>query len=401
MAPGGYPAARLVAPRIEAHFSGHRRAEYVGSGGALATAPDAQVIESVIDAAFWASLRREENYLPRISLAYLAPDQTRHPLCFERPLPLSPAALARVAPAVERQGIHLGVWHFDGDLRVWGTTRVIPDFCFVLEVAAPGLLVVKHRQGEQAGKFVNVAVLEGDEIKVVDERASSLPDCPPLLASMLGFESPASWVNSVNALVQLAVSMRAHGRGGLLLVVPSASDAWRESIVRPIPYALDPPGAELGVLMARSNDERPVLSPDEVGHPFRRQSDLVPGHRVQAWRDAVDGTVSAIAGLKAVDGATVMTAGYELLAFGAKIVRRKGHTQVERVMVTEPVVGDVPSVVEPPALGGTRHLSAAQFVQDQPDSIALVASQDGRFTVFAWSPCDGMVHAHRVETLLL
>jgi len=30
-----------------------------------------------------------------------------------------------------------------------------------------------------------------------------------------------------------------------------------------------------------------------------------------------------------------------------------------------------------------------------------VASQDGRFTLFGWSPCDGMVHARRVESLLL
>ena len=30
-----------------------------------------------------------------------------------------------------------------------------------------------------------------------------------------------------------------------------------------------------------------------------------------------------------------------------------------------------------------------------------LASQDGRFTIFAWSPCDDTVHAHRVETLLL
>jgi len=48
-----------------------------------------------------------------------------------------------------------------------------------------------------------------------------------------------------------------------------------------------------------------------------------------------------------------------------------------------------------------RHLSAAQFVHDQHDAVALVASQDGKFTVFAWSPCEGMVHAHRVDTLLL
>jgi hypothetical protein len=42
-------------------------------------------------------------------------------------------------------------------------------------------------------------------------------------------------------------------------------------------------------------------------------------------------------------------------------------------------------VINASQLGGTRHLSAAQFVLDQRRSIALVASQDRRFTVFAWS----------------
>ena len=98
---------------------------------------------------------------------------------------------------------------------------------------------------------------------------------------------------------------------------------------------------------------------------------------------------------------TLINDRYELLAFGAKIGRREGGAQVEHVVVTEPVVGDVAAVVNPVQLGGTRHLSAAQFVQDQKGALALVASQDGRFTVFAWSPCEEMVHAHRVETLLI
>ena len=57
--------------------------------------------------------------------------------------------------------------------------------------------------------------------------------------------------------------------------------------------------------------------------------------------------------------------------------------------VTEPIEGSRarPSL-HPSQLGGTRHLSAAQFVHDQRDAVALVASQDGRFTVFAWSPCE-------------
>ncbi len=58
-------------------------------------------------------------------------------------------------------------------------------------------------------------------------------------------------------------------------------------------------------------------------------------------------------------------------------------------------------MVDAAELGGTRHLSAAQFVHDQREAFALVASQDGAFTIFFWPPDDRRVHAYRVETLLL
>jgi hypothetical protein len=173
--------------------------------------------------------------------------------------------------------------------------------------------------------------------------------------------------------------MRRHARGGLLIVVPAGTEVWQDSIVRPIPYGIVPAFDELSQL----NRE-----PAEV-------------KRTRVWQETVHRAVEAIAGLTAVDGATVITNQYEVVAFGAKIARRKGSPQVEQVTVTEPIEGDVAQVVHPTQLGGTRHLSAAQFVHDQRDSVALVASQDGRFTVFAWSPCEAMVHAHRVEALLL
>src|SRR5438445_4760985 len=207
-----YAAARTVSPRVRSYFA-HHRAEACSQGQTrLATLPEAKTIEAVIDAAFWASLRREEGYTPRISLALLSPEQAVHPLVFARSLTLTPEALTRIAPAVERPGIHLGIWHNGDELYVWGTTRTIPKFCFVLEVAAPGLLVVKHHSGEEAGKFVNVAVLEGDQIKVVDEHASEAPDCPAMLTSLLGFDSATSWAYSVNVLVQLADSILAQER---------------------------------------------------------------------------------------------------------------------------------------------------------------------------------------------
>lgn len=372
-----YPAARAVAATVQAHFARHLAAARERGWQQFVPPSDAQAIEAIIDAAFWASLRREEGFSPKISLALLPPEQAGQPLRFEQSLPLTPAALARLAPAVERPGIHLGVWRERDELCVWGTTRTIPKFCFVLEVIEPGLLVIKYRRGQDTGKFVNVVVLKGDQIKVVDEEGTSLPDCPALLTPLLGFGSPVSWVDSVNVLVQLAASMRAHGRGGSLLVVPQASETWRESIVRPVPYAVLPAYTELAELM--------------------RQED----RNSRLWQESLLDAVEAVAGLTAVDGATIISDQYELFSFGAKIGRRDGGAQVEQVIVTEPIIDDVPSVVPPVQLGGTRHLSAAQFVQDQRDAVALVASQDGRFTIFAWSPCEEMVHAHRVETLLM
>jgi hypothetical protein len=341
--------------------------------------PDVPTIETIIDAAFWASLRREEGFSPRISLAFLPPTDDVHPLRFAKPLALEPGALVRLAPAVERQGIHLGVWPEGDRLVVWGTTRTIPAFCLVIEVDSPGLLVIKHRPRRESGKFVNIGILEGDRIKIVDETAPAiLPDCPTLVRSLLAFEPRGADAETTSVLIEIAVSMRKHRRGGTVLIVPAGTTAWTESIIHPVAYPVQPVFSELAQLAARGRMEPPT----------------------REWRDSLDRAVDAIAGLTAVDGATIMTDAYELLAFGAKIMRRDGRAQIERVVVTEPVEGNVAETLNPSRLGGTRHLSAAQFVRDQHDALALVASQDGRFTIFGWSPCEETVYAHRVEVLL-
>lgn len=367
-----YPAARLVAEAVQGHFARHV-AQARAADPAIMDTPPPLAIAAIIDAAFWASLRREEGQTPRISLAFLPPDHARHALTFAARLPLEPAMLAKVAPAVERPGIHLGVWRNGEEFFVWGTTRDVPAFCLVIEVVASGLIVVKHRS-EPFGKFVNVAVLEGDQIKIVDERVGvALPDCPAVVTSLAGARDRMSGSGLTTVLIQLAASMRMHGRGGALLVVPAGRTDWRESIVSPVLYAVDPPYSELAGLACSDKTD-----PDDL-------------------KRAVD----AIAGLTAVDGATIIDDRYHLLAFGAKIARRRGSTPVELVNATEPVEGSTPTSAAPSQLGGTRHLSAAQFVHDQRDATALVASQDGRFTIFKWSPREQFVHAHRVDALLL
>lgn len=373
-----HPAARRTAERAHAALSGRatRRRQPGDSAQAPAPLPDVDEVAQAIDIAFWASLRREEGETPTISLAFVAPAAAPDALRFHRPLPLTPDAVARLAPAVKRPGMHLGVSRRRGVLGIWGTTRRVPPLTLVLEVIAAGVLVLKYRQATEHAKYVNVTVLEGDQLKVINQ-IGELPGCPTPLTAQFGLDEPGSpWREMADILVQVAVSMRALAHGGTLLIVPDDHEVWRASLVRSIPYALTPPYRALALGGSESLDEEAR----------------------EAARHAV---VDAIAGLTAVDGATVLRGGRDIVAFGAKIVRRRGSAHVRHVLLSEPIEGNVPTVVSTTQLGGTRHLSGAQFVHDQRDALALVSSQDGRFTVFSWNNAAQQVGARRVEVLLL
>jgi hypothetical protein len=374
-----YIAARMVASTIEDHFTEHlANARAVGAMH-LADEPQAPIIEAIIDVAFWASLRKEEGRSPKISISLLPPEQSSNPLIFGKRLRFTPHNLTKLAPAVESPGIHLGVWYDNDELYVWGTTLLIPGICFVLEVVEPGLLVIKHSRVDGFGKFVNIAILKGDQIKIVDEHNTALNHCPALVNSLLGMPLPVFLNESVNVLVELAASMRVHGRGGLVLIVPNGSTDWQNSIIHPISYPVIP--AFDGITQLIQQDTRERLT--------------------TTWQEGLRRAIDIVGGFTAVDGATIINRQYELIAFGAKIARSEMSTPVDQIVTTEPVQGGVAEFIHPGQNGGTRHLAAAQFVYDQRDAIALVASQDGHFTIFAWSNHMQMVHAHRIDILLL
>jgi len=374
MSGSSFPAAGIVARRIEAHVAANATTLGLPDD---APQPDAAAIEEMISAAFWASLRREEGRAPRISIAYLSPELSPGALKFESVFPLGADVLAQLAAAVEPPGMHLGIGAFDGQLSIWGITRTIPTRCFVLEVVAPGLVVVKYRRPEPLAKYANVAVLEGSEVKFIQQQPPSTAEAPPFLGSLFSFYSSAGRNETDNFLIRVAASMRAYGRGGSLLVVPRDTDEWLSSIVQPVRYAMIPPLAGIDSLLHDN------------------------GQMTDATAASLQPAVDTLTGLTAVDGATVITDHFEPLAFGVKITPRNGARRVEQVLLTEPIEGVGDSIVDPARLGGTRHLSAAQFAHDQRNAVALVASQDGRFTVFAWSPVRQMVHAYRLEALLI
>ena len=65
--PSTYRAAQSVSEPIKSHFA-HDISSVTSKGEKnLASIPDSEVVEVILDAAFWASLRREEGHSPKIS----------------------------------------------------------------------------------------------------------------------------------------------------------------------------------------------------------------------------------------------------------------------------------------------------------------------------------------------
>src|SRR5438270_7443215 len=112
-----YPAARAVATKVLDRLKrDDGGSPHLPGLEAIAPLPSVAVIEAMVEAAFWASLRREEGRTPLLSLAFVGPGDAPDSLILQNPVDLSPEPLTRLGPAVERPGIHLGVWEEHGAL---------------------------------------------------------------------------------------------------------------------------------------------------------------------------------------------------------------------------------------------------------------------------------------------
>lgn len=117
--------------------------------------------------------------------------------------------------------------------------------------------------------------------------------------------------------------------------------------------------------------------------------------RMQRLRQALVRSLEFIGQLTAIDGATIITYDLGVLAFGAKIKSKNSEISPFSVVLSEPFENSFFSGIEVSVsqLGGTRHQSAAQFAFDQNASMAIVASQDGKVTIFARDDCPGTTNA--------
>lgn len=196
-------------------------------------------------------------------------------------------------------------------------------------------------------------------------------------------------------LGDILLNMFSHGNGGTILLVPKETDNWSESIQQPVLYKCltsyqDKRISEKYSIIENYLEKRMkplagktlkdkirgLLTSNKSDEALNSKFSLNERHAKEALLD--------IGNLTKIDGATILAQDFEVLAFGARIKPIDSNQKPENIVVITPFEDCKAMQVSLSKIGGTRHQSATQFAFDQKDSISVVASHDGRLSVFWW-----------------
>ena len=349
-----------------------------------------------IEVAFWASLRTNEGRPTHFSATLVT--RHRHPaaIAFADPIPFEEEQIAKVAPALPPGGT-LVVSVAGHGFNIWGfgRGRHMEMWTVSLDVSEPGVIRIG------AGPYQPFAVLDGRLDPIISATRTRLPH---YLQGKLKktsrtndiIETQAVWHESI-ALGDLARVILAEGHGGTLLIVPDDSGLWQASL-DPFAYRLGRPDTTIrdGIRQQLRANQAQAQAMGEVSKldiPDETKNLLMKSLPAAQW-DIVN-LVRPTASLAAVDGAVVVTQDVRVLGFGAKIAAGN----VTTVNILLPLQGGqdiVPTPIE--RCGGTRHQSAARFVNANRDAVAVVISQDRHLSVFSWDAMtDAVVMVRRAE----
>jgi hypothetical protein len=185
---------------------------------------------------------------------------------------------------------------------------------------------------------------------------------------------------SIHVTQQILGRIRLLGHGGTIVFVQDDL-AWRNSVDQPIFYECNQILNEFERIF---EPYKKSLATKVGGTAQETKTEALRLIASPEYQRFIGDAARSIAYMSAVDGATVLNSKFAALAFGVKLTppkRKAKSTAVEMVTTVLPFEG-VPASDVPidEAFRGTRHLSAARFVLNNPKAVAFVISQDGGIT---------------------
>ncbi|MHB1053403.1 MAG: putative sensor domain DACNV-containing protein [Thiobacillus sp.] len=362
--------------------------------------PPRNALQEFIDATFLATLRDEEGQQVRFSVALVLPDDLaapKNPIMLA-PIPLescvefSAASLVKLAGAFDPElttivvqwNANTGVFSYRGitfhapglnrftevPVGVEGSANFRPDYFAVIAKGRAALTIARGSSQIgtlQAGYFVAASPTPFTSNSLGRHVHSAIQKDPLFTAHENQY-----WLYARDAMELLLSEASMRGHGGTIVLLPSYLPP--SSGLYATKYGLTGSFGLQQALKRCIENERDIA----FGIAFRKVANEI---------------IQRIANLSAVDGALLVTFGFEVVAFGATLTAPRSTSSA---IVGPDGYGNARNTAFDINRYGTRHRSAFDFASAQRGSIVFVISQDGPIrafhreddtTVYVWPDC--------------
>src|SRR6187431_3098147 len=372
------------------------------------------LLEDALAAAFQASMLLDEARMTRFRLLLTAPEQLPDAgtpnqgvlrLKFDHSRPLNADELRRLAPAVPFETALIAAHAEHGKLRIWGVAHsgpawlaptwggrsIVPNWTYdpIIHVTGPGQLAVRCA-GQLIGALERGLLLDAAldvfdsswlpalfarERQVIQEEHAALQ---ARIASPTSIEHSLIGKVAQQMLRRAIQLVRGARHGGLLLIVDTRDRAPLRGLRLKYSLAQDEPSHRYRTLLFQIVEAVAASTvKDSIGWSDFAENQSA---RFEELEQALFEHSRVLANLAAIDGALVLDKRFGVLGFGAEVsAELPTPTQVFRAIDTEGQVRK-PEEIENV---GTRHRAAYRFVNDHPDGLAVVVSQDGAVSFVA------------------
>lgn len=352
--------------------------------------PTAEQLASLLDTAFFASTSVEEGRQARFSIAIRKPSRWGvHRFVAQEAV--SVEAIAKLSAACHADATALQAAPSSAGWMFWGIGVNVPPWRRASRVLVheDGLVLTARDAGVLTLRSYSDVLFhyERGTGMVLDKNTFA----QDLIAKVL---SPGEKTLQVHHLSAIARAMRAHTRGGTLLVVPQATPAnitFRYPIlqerIHPLIFNDDH--------IVGTANETEIVAPlaeatgIENAHSKRaRMSKQQPGGSQPGGDpfelhgiDWTDTQAAQIGRLTAVDGIVALNHEMSVIGFGGKVPIPDGFASHPVLHVDSQTGVKKPTIVKQ-LFSGMRHMSAAAACAEHgPGALAMVQSQDGAMTI--------------------
>lgn len=329
-------------------------------------------LRALLDAAFYASLYEEEGRKLEFNVAWQPEARgCSAAVSIGAPVRVTPANLAKLAPATSGEQSSIAVRPEQGELVAWALLERAASARqpLTIRVLTAGVLRVDYAGVARALYARGEILFYGGAYQVKSPAAR-------LTRAFAAWSGGDAIDLRAAVITRIAARALAHGHGGMILIVPASSGM--PAGVR-IHYPVDDGASMLVQRMGRV--VRDVAEPERLARLISSRSRGLDGRVPVRDEDqiAFGEAIELVARLTAIDNALLVDTDLCVRGFGVQVIENDSPRR--EFQHTNPYADDI-HTDDLTTFKGTRHPAGVLFCMSQAtEAAAIIASQDGNLTL--------------------